>query len=188
METPVTIDEQRCLLHWARQAVVNAAAGRDAPEIPAAELTAGLLRPHAAFVTLTKDGELRGCIGRLDYARPLWQNLLAAAAAAALEDPRFPAVQPAEVPGLRLEISVLGAPREIPDATQFDPQRHGIIVEKGWHNALLLPQVARHHGWDAAQTLATVCGKAGLAPTAWQEPGIRLQVFEAQVFGEPGSE
>jgi AmmeMemoRadiSam system protein A len=163
-----------------------AAAAREAnpPVIPEAELTTGLLSLHAAFVTLTKGGELRGCIGRMDYARPLWRNLLDAARAAAVEDPRFPPVATDELPALRLEISVLESPRVLADVTQFDPQRQGIIVEHGWRSALLLPQVAREHGWDAAKTLETVCWKAGLPADAWREPDARLQVFEAFVFGE----
>ncbi len=184
MESPVTTEEQQTLLRWARHAVAAAAQGTKLPAISDAELTPGLLSQHAAFVTLTKAGELRGCIGRMDYKHPLWRNTLDAAKAAAVEDPRFPPVQPDEVPALHLEISVLNAPRDIPDASQFDPQRHGIIVENGWRSALLLPQVAREHGWDTAKTLETVCWKAGLPADAWRDPDVRLQVFEAFVFAE----
>jgi len=184
VDTPLTVDEQQQLLHWARRAVEAAARGENLPEIPTAELTSGLLSLHAVFVTLTKAGELRGCIGPMDYERPLWRNALDAAKAAAMDDPRFPSVQPDEVPALHLEVSVLDRPREIPNVSQFDPQHHGIIVEQGWRSALLLPQVAQEHGWDAAKTLETVCWKAGLPADAWREPGARLQVFEAFVFGE----
>lgn len=184
MAPSLTLAEQRGLLQWARRAVSAAARGDRPPEIPPAELTPGLCASHAAFVTLTKAGDLRGCIGRLDVDQPLWRNTLRAAVAAAVDDPRFPAVAPDEVAALHLEISVLDPPREIADPSEFDPHRHGIIVEQGWRSALLLPQVAREHGWDAATTLATVCWKAGLPADAWRAPETRLQVFEATVFGD----
>ena len=67
----------------------------------------------------------------------------------------------------------------------FDVTRHGIIVEKGWRHALLLPKVASEQGWDATKTLEMVCWKAGLPADAWRDPSARLQVFTAFDFGEP---
>jgi AMMECR1 domain-containing protein len=66
----------------------------------------------------------------------------------------------------------------------FDVTRHGIIVQKGWRHALLLPKVAQEQGWDATKTLEMVCCKAGLPPDAWRDPAARLQVFTAFDFGE----
>jgi AMMECR1 domain-containing protein len=79
---------------------------------------------------------------------------------------------------------VLNQPEILPHAEQFDPQRHGIIVEKGWNHALLLPKVAQEYGWDAEKTLETVCLKAGLSRDAWRELDARLQVFTSFDFGE----
>lgn len=176
----LTTAEQQTLLRWARAAVAGAA-----PRPAAEELTAGLRAPAAAFVTLTMAGQLRGCIGYLQHDRPLWENVLRAAQAAAREDPRFPPLQPEELPGVRISISVLDRPVALPDVAQFDPQHHGIIVERGGRRGLLLPQVARERGWNAAQTLAAACQKAGLPPRSWAEPGTRLQVFAAREFSEP---
>jgi hypothetical protein len=176
----LTKTEEATLLCWARAALTG-----PAPRPGVGELTAGLCAPAAAFVTLEQAGQLRGCIGYLQHDRPLWENVVRAARAAAQEDPRFPPVTAAEVPGLRVTISVLEPPVELADVTRFDPRRHGIIVERGRQRGLLLPQVARARGWDAGQTLAAACQKAGLPPTAWREAGTRLQVFAAREFGEP---
>lgn len=107
-----------------------------------------------------------------------------AAVAAALEDPRFPAVVPAEVAELRLEISLLNPPRRIPSFGEFEAGQHGIIVRRDRHAALLLPQVARERGWDAVQTLTAACEKAGLPPAAWREPGTELEIFEGCEFAD----
>ncbi len=143
-----------------------------------------LVLPAAAFVTLTLDGELRGCMGRLDAERPLWENVRDAAIAAAIGDPRFLPLAPEEVPAVRIEVSILGPMTEIADPSAFDASRHGIVVEASGRRALLLPKVAREQGWDEATTLAAVCRKAGLAPDAWRRPEARLFVFEAEDFGE----
>jgi len=184
MEAPLRAEDQQKLLRWARQTVDAAVRGVSPIDIPDCELTEGLRAPHGAFVTLKKQGELRGCIGRMEFDRPLWQNVMAAAVSSALEDPRFAPVQVAELPEIRLEISVLNPPEVLPEVEQFDVQRHGIIVEKGWNHALLLPKVAQEFGWDARKVLETVCLKAGLPPEAWRDPAARLQVFTAVDFGE----
>jgi AmmeMemoRadiSam system protein A len=182
---PINEQEQAKLLRWVRAAMEAAVRGQPLPEPAAAELTEGLCSLHGAFVTLKKHGELRGCIGKMDFGRPLWQNAMEAAVASALEDPRFPPVRPEELPELRVEVSVLDPPQELASVEQFDPMRHGIIIEKGLRHALLLPKVAREHGWDARKTLETVCWKAGLPADAWREPDARLRVFTSFDFAEP---
>ena len=107
------------------------------------------------------------------------------AVASALEDPRFPPVEPVELPDLRLEISVLEPPGPIRSVDEFDHLQHGIIITKGWRRGLFLPQVAREQGWDKQKTLEMVCWKAGLPSGAWREPDAQLEVFTAFVFGEP---
>ena len=185
---PMDLEEQQKLLHWVR-VTIEAAVRGDAPlEIPEAELTNPLRARHGVFVTLKKQGELRGCIGKMDFERPLWENALEAAVASALEDPRFPPVEPHELPEISIEISILNPPEDLPRPELFDPLRQGIIVQKGWRHALLLPKVAQEQGWDAAKTLETVCWKAGLPADAWRDPAARLQVFTAFDFGEAGTE
>ena len=184
----LTPDERARLLRLARACVEAAAAGLPAPAPAAHELTAGLLAPRAAFVTLRdRRGELRGCIGDLDDARPTWENVRTAARGAAVRDPRFYPVAPAEVADLVVDVNVLGDPADLADPATFDPVWQGVIVSRDGRRALLLPNVGPPLGWDGRRTLDAVCRKAGLPADAWRHPGTRLQVFLTTEFGEtPG--
>jgi AmmeMemoRadiSam system protein A len=183
-EPPVNVVEQRALLRWVRATVEAAVRGRSLMEIPEGELTDQLRAPHGVFVTLKKTGALRGCIGKMDFERPLWANALEAAVASALEDPRFPPVAPEELPEITIEISVLNPPVDLPRPELFDPLRQGIIVQRGLCHALLLPKVAQEEHWDATTTLEAVCWKAGLPKDAWRDPATHLQIFTAFDFAE----
>jgi len=145
---------------------------------------AALLRPGAAFVTLRREGELRGCIGQILPTGPLWESVRENAVAAAVRDPRFPPVREEELSGLDLEVSVLTEPRPVASPEAFEPGRHGVILELHGRRALFLPQVAPEQGWDRAQTLAALCRKAGLPAGAWRDPAAKLFVFEARVYEE----
>jgi AmmeMemoRadiSam system protein A len=183
-DPPISRDEQERLLLWVRATIETAVRGERQREIPEVELTEGLRAVHGVFVTLKKQGGLRGCIGKMDFERPLWANALEAAVASALEDPRFEPVTPGELGEIAIEVSILNPPEVLPEPGMFDVLRHGIIVEKGWRHALLLPKVAQEQGWDATKTLEMVCEKAGLPMDAWRDPAARLQVFTAFDFGE----
>lgn len=176
------------LLALARDAVEAAVRRRASPRPEPAALPAVLRAPAAAFVTLHQDGELRGCMGHLEFDRPLWQNVLVAGRSAALEDPRFMPVTEAELPAIRIEVSVLAPPVELPGPEAFDARQHGIMVERAGRRALLLPQVAEAFGWDEATTLDAVCRKAGLAGDAWRWPSTRLFAFRSVRVAEPGFE
>jgi hypothetical protein len=176
--------DQELLLAIARRSIekaVRRGAGGGEPTGPVPE---GLTNPAAAFVTIHEHGELRGCIGLMRFETPLWLNVKEAAAAAALDDPRFLPVAEPELPALELEVSVLDPPAEIPDSTGFVAGKHGIIVERGGHRALLLPQVATEMKWDETQMLDAVCRKANLPVDAWRDPATRLLVFESVAFSE----
>jgi AmmeMemoRadiSam system protein A len=185
MDDPlISREEREKLLRWVRATIEAAVRGEGQREILESELSAELRSARGVFVTLKKQGELRGCIGKMDFERPLWANAVDAAAASALEDPRFQPVTPEELGDLTIEISILEPPEELLELDKFDVLRHGIIVEKGWRHALLLPKVAQEQGWDATTTLGMVCEKAGLPTDAWRDPAARLQVFTAFDFGE----
>jgi len=176
--------DRRLLLAIARRSIERAVRGRPhGPEMDP-EPTEALTRPAAAFVTLHEQGELRGCIGLMRYEVPLWANVREAAAAAAVDDPRFRPVDPSELDALSVEVSVLEPPVELPDPAGFVAGRHGIIVQRGRRHALLLPQVADEMGWDSARMLDAVCRKAGLPGDAWRDSATRLLVFESVCFGE----
>jgi AmmeMemoRadiSam system protein A len=182
---PLTGTEQQSLLSLARQVVTAVVNGLPPPDLPVDQQTDGLLACHAAFVTIMEQGELRGCIGRMDYNQATWKNVQYAAAAAALDDPRFTPLDPSELPLIHLEISILEPPVPLSDPAFFNPQTQGIIIEKGVRHALLLPKVAQEYGWTARQTLEAVCKKAGLRSDAWRDPDAHLQVFTAFDFREP---
>ena len=141
--------------------------------------------PRGAFVTLTTaSGDLRGCIGHILPHLPLDETVVGMAVAAALEDPRFPPVSAAELPSLRFEISALTVPRPAPSPEAVEVGRHGLIASRGWAKGLLLPQVPVEWGWDREEFLSHTCRKAGLPPDAWRDPATKLEIFEAEVWGE----
>jgi len=155
----------------------------EAGKIPTEEGARGrLAAPGAAFVTLTKNRRLRGCIGYTEAVASLFKVVQECAVAAATADPRFPPVSPKELPFLRIEISVLTPLFPIlPDEVEVG--RHGLMVEQGRMRGLLLPQVPVEWGWDRETFLDQACVKAGLPPSAWRH-GATLRAFTAEVFGE----
>jgi AmmeMemoRadiSam system protein B/AmmeMemoRadiSam system protein A len=138
---------------------------------------------RAAFVTLKKQGALRGCIGDVLPRQPLYQSVIENAINAAVNDPRFMPVSQSEVKGLTIEISALTVPQPVQSADQIRLGTDGIILSKAGRRALFLPQVAPEQGWTIQQTLTELSRKAGLPPDAWRE-GASFQVFQAEVFGE----
>jgi AmmeMemoRadiSam system protein A len=151
---------------------------------PGAPHRRSLLEPHGAFVTIHTGGELRGCIGRVDADTPLYLAVEQLAVAAATRDPRFEPLRAEELPETRVEVSVLS---KLVDGTpeQIEIGKHGLVITRGVRRGLLLPQVAVEHGLDRERFLDETCGKAGLPPGAWKEPGTVLQLFTAEVFREP---
>jgi AmmeMemoRadiSam system protein A len=154
-----------------------------AGKIPPEEGARGkLAAPGAAFVTLTRNGRLRGCIGYTEAVAPLFKVVQECAVAAATEDPRFPPVSSNELPSLRVEISVL-TPLVPIRPEEVEVGRHGLMIAQGRMRGLLLPQVPVEWGWDRETFLDQTCVKAGLPPSAWRH-GATLQAFTAEVFRE----
>jgi len=143
-----------------------------------------LSEPRGAFVTLHKHGQLRGCIGYIEAVKPLVETIVDMAKAAAFNDWRFPPVNADEVPELEIEISILSPIREITDPSQIEVGRHGIIITRGMHRGLLLPQVATEWGWNREKFLEQTCLKAGLPIDAWKKKGTKIEIFSAEVFSE----
>jgi uncharacterized protein len=168
---------RQALLALAREAIRTRLAGD-------AQVPPGTGGPPCAgvFVTIRRQGELRGCIGCLDD-RPRDLAVYLSAAAAATDDPRFSPLEPAELDRVTLEISLLGPAEPLDDPARLEIGRHGLIVEHARARGLLLPQVAVERGWGPEEFLAHTCCKAGLPPDAWRQ-GARLFRFEAEVFGE----
>jgi hypothetical protein len=157
--------------------------------IATADLTPALKETRGAFVTLEEPAEgasrpfaLRGCIGTLLPHEALYESVIHNAVEAALCDPRFDPVGVGELSRLRLSISALTPIRPVkgPDAVILG--RDGVVLEKGAHRAVFLPQVAPEQGWGIRETLEHLALKAGLPRDGWK--GAQLSVFEAEVFGK----
>ena len=174
--------ERTSLLRAAREAIAAHLAGRKA-ELPPA--TGGLRGARGAFVTLRRlsDGELRGCVGRMEASEPLLETVAEMAVAAAMRDGRFAPVSASELGSLRIEISVLSPLASIRPA-DVEVGKHGLLLRYGDSRGVLLPQVPLEHGWDREAFLAHTCEKAGLPADTWSRPGVELSGFTATVFGE----
>ncbi|WP_210394592.1 AmmeMemoRadiSam system protein A [Motiliproteus sediminis] len=168
MRSTDTLDPQQrgWLLAHARRAIAQRLQAATEPEAEPAP--AGLDQPAACFVTLTRKGKLRGCIGTLEAQQPLADAVAHYAESAAFDDPRFPPLERQEWPDTEVELSVLSSPQPLAVASEADllaqlkPHLHGLIIEHGHHRATFLPQVWEQlpEGRDFVRQLKR---KAGLA-------------------------
>ena len=188
-ETTLNREQQARLLAMARASIARAlrvgaaeVAGTDDPAFAA---------KGAAFVTLTKGGRLRGCIGSLRAVESLADSVRGNAVSAALHDPRFAPLSAAELAEVRIEISVLGEPEPLPNNDPaellaiLNRERPGLILsDAAGHRATFLPQV-----WEqlprAEDFLAALCRKAGLPAGAWKTEALRYQRYSVHHFEEP---
>ena len=169
------------LLSRAHQAIFETICRRRFPDLPPA--SGRLAEPRGAFVTLSRNGKLRGCVGRTEAALPLAETVVQCAITAASQDPRFTPLCEEELAGLEIEISVLSEPLPV-RGEEIEPGTHGIIVIRGARRALLLPQVAIERLWSPIQFLQAACRKAELEPDAWRDPETKLLGFTAEVFSD----
>ncbi len=138
-----------------------------------------------AFVTLTKWGRLRGCIGMMMSEKPLLNTVREMAVAAAVEDPRFPRVSLNEMEEVEIEISVLSPLKKIEDISEITLGEHGIYLVKGRSSGVYLPQVATEAGWDVEQFLGHCAReKARIGWDGWKSADIHI--FTSTVFSEEG--
>jgi len=186
---PLTSQERQTLLALAREAIVHAAHGRELPPVELDEVSENLRRDGASFVTLTKHGGLRGCIGSLEPRRSLVEDVRENAVSAAMSDPRFPPVRPDELDDLHVEVSVLSVPEPLdysgPDdlIAKLRPGVDGVVIERGWNRATFLPQV-----WeklpDPHQFLEHLCLKAYLPSDSYHRPGLDVYTYQVEKFEE----
>jgi AmmeMemoRadiSam system protein A len=186
-ETAEIGERGRVLLSIARESLAEAF-GLDRASRPAEPW---LAEPGACFVTLMKDGELRGCVGSLEAYRPLGEDVASNARAAAFKDNRFPPLTRAELPRLTVEVSLLGAAvpltveSEAEALARLRPGRDGVILDYRGSRATFLPQVWEQLP-DPASFLAHLKHKAGLSPDFWS-PEIRLWTYEVTKWEEESS-
>ena len=146
-------------------------------------MTKTLKKSCGAFVTLHKEGKLRGCIGRFVADEPLYEIVQKMSVAAATEDRRFPVVESNELKELDLEISVLTPLKKIDSIDEIEMGKHGIYIKKGFASGTFLPQVAIETGWTKEEFLGYCArNKAGLGWDGWKDADI--YIYEALVFDE----
>ena len=161
--------------------------GGKPPALRLKEMPPALSPWRATFVTLTENGRLRGCIGSPAPRRPLIDDAVANAVQAGFADPRFPPLKESDLPGLRLDVSILSHPRPIAAESEsalagaLEPDRDGLIIGSGRRRALFLPSVWRQLP-DARVFVRHLLAKADL--TGWPE-GLEAMRFRVELFGAP---
>ena len=172
-------EERRALLEIAHRAI---AAKIKRQKFELASPSPHLAEPRGAFTTIYLRGALRGCVGYVFAAEPLYRTVAETACAAAFDDSRFQPVSPDEAPELEVHLSVLSPLQRI-EAAEVEVGRHGLLISLNGHRGLLLPQVPIEHNWDRVTFLAETCRKAGLPVDAWQK-GATIEAFTAEVIGD----
>ncbi|MCP4649923.1 MAG: AmmeMemoRadiSam system protein B [PVC group bacterium] len=169
------------LLVLARQSIREFVTHRQHPRI--VNNDPDLTIKQGAFVTIKKNGQLRGCIGRIIADTPLINTVSEVAIQAATEDPRFPPLKEDELDQIHLEISVMSPLKLISNIDEIEVGKHGLIIRKGFSSGLLLPQVATEYNWSKEEFLEHTCMKAGLRSDEWKN-NAQMYIFSAEVFGE----
>lgn len=170
------------LLRIARESIETFARTQRAPKLKT--IDPQLKEKLGAFVTLTIQGQLRGCIGRFEPDMPVIDVVQQMAIAAATEDPRFEPVREQELTAIRIEISTLTPRKTVQDISEIEVGKHGLYIEKGWNAGTLLPQVATEYGWTREEFLQHTCLKAGLPPDAWKDKSTQISIYAAEIFHE----
>ena len=182
----LTPEEGTLAVRLARGAIDYTIAKKPKPMV---RLTPVFDEKRGVFVTLTKKGCLRGCIGFPYPVIALEEAIREAAVAAASQDPRFPPVTRKELASISVEVTVLTPPLTLtcaPDdrPSKIEPGRHGLIVKGMGTSGLLLPQVCTDYQWDSTTFLEQTCAKAGLPTHVWKNKNIEVMTFEGQIFSE----
>jgi AmmeMemoRadiSam system protein A len=181
--------DHQYLLRLARESIARHLRGEGVELLDLGALPESLAQDGACFVTLTKHGELRGCIGSLEPRRPLASDVCENAVSAAIHDPRFPPVRLEELGDLHVEISVLSPAQPLAYEDGDDlcaklrPGVDGVVIERGWHRATFLPQVWEKLS-DPHQFLEHLCLKAHLSPDAYRRPGLDVYTYQVEKFEE----
>lgn len=189
MTESLTAEERAQLLRFAREALESGVRGKPLEPLDLKELPTSLLEPGATFVTLTKHGELRGCVGALEAYQSLAEDVREHAMAAALQDYRFPPVGADEVSELKIEISRLTPPKPLEYANTEDlvdrlrPGVDGVILRDGVRRATFLPQV-----WerilDPVEFLNLLCQKMGVEANLWRYKRLDVYTYMVEEFHE----
>jgi len=177
----ISSEDKKFLLSLARQSIETMLKNKTLVEYK------GTIPEHCkqnagAFVTLTINGNLRGCIGYIDPVKPLYQTVIECAAHAAFEDPRFKPLTKDEYKKIHIEISVLSPYKPIASLDELRLGTDGLIVVKGNRRGVLLPQVATEYCLTKQQFFQHTCEKAGIYP--FEYDSVTMYTFTAAIFSE----
>ncbi len=189
MNVPLTELEKQYLLQLARDTITNALHQQPEPEIDEETLSSALREPGASFVTLTINGNLRGCIGSLEAHQGLALDVREHAYQAAFEDYRFSPLSIAELTRTTIEVSRLTTPVDLPYEFPADlprllkPGRDGVILQDGFRRATFLPQV-----WEQLPELedflSHLCAKMGAPADLWKKKTLQVKTYSVEEFHE----
>jgi AmmeMemoRadiSam system protein B/AmmeMemoRadiSam system protein A len=175
--------DKKRLLEIARNTLEKYIWEREVPEIDTGKLSKNLLAKAGAFVTLNKDGNLRGCIGRFSPGEPLYKVVQEMTVSSSTKDYRFTPVTPPELDNIDIEISVLTPLQKIENIDEIELGRHGIYIKKGFQSGTFLPQVADKTGWTVEEFLGHCArDKAQIGWDGWKE--AEIYIYEAIIFSE----
>ena len=184
-EFSLTASEKAALLSIARNTILSYLENGKIPDPDKSKLTPSLLIKAGAFVTLKKEGALRGCIGHFEADKPLYEMVQQMAVASATQDYRFNRVISPEMKNIEIEISVLSPMRKINSVKEIRLGRDGIYIKKGGRSGTFLPQVATDTGWSLEDFLGHCSrDKAGIGWDGWKDKDSEIFTYQAFVFGE----
>ena len=179
----LSIEDKIQLLRFARNALELYITENSIPNYDEAEINPANLNQMGAFVTLYKNGELRGCIGHIESDKPLYKTIQSLTISSATKDYRFKSVKQDELSSIEIEISVLTPMKKISSINQIEIGRHGIYIKKGFQTGTFLPQVANETGWSVEDFLGRCArDKAHIGWEGWKDAD--LFTYEAMKFSE----
>jgi AmmeMemoRadiSam system protein A len=189
MQEKLTPEEQKILLRLAREAMERGVKGEELPSLDESSIPSALREEGSSFITLTAHGQLRGCIGSLEPYESLAEDVREHAVAAALNDPRFPAVREDELNAIQIEVSRLTRPTplEYKDAddllSKLHPYVDGVILRDAFRRATFLPQVWEKIS-DPAEFLNNLCYKMGVKHDLWRSKHFEVLTYQVEEFHE----
>lgn len=181
--TPLEAAERETLMRLAWQTLTGHLTRRPITDadLMAYDLTPRLMAPRGVWITIRREGTVRGSQGEVEPSRPLFQQLIVYVRRAATRDSRFIPLTDFDLEALRIEIAVIGRRERIEGPESFDPAHQGVLIEKWGRRAMFLPGVGASQGWSARRTLEELCRNASLPVGAW-ESGARIETFAAEIF------
>ena len=184
-----TTEEKKFLMDLAKKTVREAVTTGRVPKMDEKTVPPRLVEKKGCFVTLTKKGQLRGCIGHIIAQEALYKAIMDNARSAALRDSRFSPVAASELAELEFEVSVLTEPKPMPFSSPEDllsklhPNQDGVLLEIAGHASTFLPQVWEQLP-DKVEFLNHLAMKGGAAASDWRQPGVKVSIYHVEAFKE----